>query len=87
MRLMSEQTRRRGGVLIEPLEPDDSDERCIIIPTIHPHYIELPKLCTESISTEPQTSIVTISFYSLYNIFQATAKEDDAQQISFAIRE
>ena len=28
MRLMSEQTRRRG-VLIEPLEPDDSDERCI----------------------------------------------------------
>jgi len=52
MRITSEQTRRRGGVLIEPLEPDDSDERCII-PTIHPHYIELPKLCTESISTEP----------------------------------
>ena len=41
MHLTSEQTRRRGGpkpytalgVLIEPLEPDDSDERCI--PTIH----------------------------------------------------
>ena len=87
---MSEQTRRRGGVLIEPLEPDDSDERCII-PTIHPHYIELPKLCTESISTKPQTCIclnfITIVTNHLVAFIQATAKEDEAQQIPFRIRE
>jgi len=73
MRLMSEQTPRRGGVLIEPLEPDDSEERCII-PTIHPHYIELPKLCTESISTEPDMHLRGPCHYSCYPYLLATVQ-------------
>jgi len=38
MHLMSEQTRRRGGVLIEPLEPDDSDERRPLKKMMHNKY-------------------------------------------------
>ncbi|XP_039777975.1 uncharacterized protein LOC120645239 isoform X2 [Panicum virgatum] len=38
MRLMSEKTPRRGGVLIEPLEPDDSDERRPLKRMMHNKY-------------------------------------------------
>jgi len=42
------QTRRGRGVLIEPLEPDDSDEGCV--PQSFLSYIEIPKFYKESIS-------------------------------------
>jgi hypothetical protein len=42
------QTRRGRGVLIEPLEPDDSDEGCV--PQSLLGYIEIQSSTLESIS-------------------------------------